>query len=394
MNRYFADFHIHVGISESGKWVKIPTSRQLTVRTILDTALQRKGLQIVAIVDAMSPWVQQDIGRLLEEGSLVAQAGGGYRYHNGVTLLLGAEIETCEETGGMCHSLLYLPDLPAMQELTKEMSRHIRNIGLSSQNAHMPLRQLASIARSHEALFVPAHVFTPHKSLYGACGPRMSSLLNDADIAAVTAVELGLSADTVMADRIRELWGFEFLTNSDAHSPEKIGREYNLLELASPSHSECALAFKRLAGRRLLENFGMDPRLGKYHQSCCEHCGTIFSASPIQPTCPSCGCAKLVKGVADRIEEIADAPDGLHPATRPQYRYQAPLYMLPGLGGKTLAKLVDQLGTEMELIHAVSLAEIERVGGRRVAAAMAAVRSGTATVQSGGGGIYGKVGLP
>ena len=76
MNRYFADFHIHVGISESGKWVKIPTSRQLTVRTILDTALQRKGLQIVAIVDAMSPWVQQDIGRLLEEGSLVAQAGG------------------------------------------------------------------------------------------------------------------------------------------------------------------------------------------------------------------------------------------------------------------------------------------------------------------------------
>ena len=68
--------------------------------------------------------------------------------------------------------------------------------------------------------------------------------------------------------------------------------------------------------------------------------------------------------------------------------------MLPGLGGKTLAKLVDQLGTEMELIHAVSLAEIERVGGRRVAAAMAAVRSGMAKVQSGGGGIYGKVGLP
>ena len=167
-----------------------------------------------------------------------------------------------------------------------------------------------------------------------------------------------------------------------------------MLELAAPSYEECVLAFKRRAGRRVLENFGMDPRLGKYHQSCCGQCETIFSASPIQPTCPSCGCTKLVKGVADRIEEIADAPDGLHPATRPPYRYQAPLYMLPGLGGKTLAKLVDELGTEMELIHAVSLAEIQRVGGRRVAAAMAAVRNGTATVQSGGGGIYGRVGLP
>lgn len=394
MNRYFADFHIHVGISESGKWVKIPTSRKLTVRTILDTALRRKGLQIVAIVDAMSPWVQTDIQRLLEEGNLIPQTGGGYCYHNGVTLLLGAEIETCEDAGGMCHSLLYLPDLPAMQGLTRDMSRHIRNIGLSSQNAHMPLRQLAGIARVHEALFVPAHVFTPYKSLYGACADRMSTILRETDAEVVSAVELGLSADTVMADRIRELWGFEFLTNSDAHSPEKIGREYNLLEIASPSHSECALAFKRKDGRRVLENYGMDPRLGKYHHSCCEKCATIFPASLVQPTCPCCGGTKLVKGVADRIEEIADVSNDLHPPTRPQYHYQTPLYMLPGLGSKTLAKLVDELGTEIELSHTASLDEIRRVGGKRSAVAIAALRAGTATVQSGGGGTYGKVGLP
>ncbi len=245
MNRYFADFHIHVGISESGQWVKIPTSRRLTVRTILDTALQRKGLQIVAIVDSMSPWVQQDIGRLLDEGGLTLQSGGGYLYHNGVALLLGAEIETCEEGGGMCHSLSYLPDLAAMEEFSREMSRYIRNIGLSSQNAHMPLRKLAGIARSHEALFIPAHAFTPHKSLYGTCARRMEEVLSEADIASSAAVELGLSADSEMADRIRELWEFEFLTNSDAHSPEKIGREYNLMELASPSYAECALAFRR-----------------------------------------------------------------------------------------------------------------------------------------------------
>jgi PHP family Zn ribbon phosphoesterase len=112
------------------------------------------------------------------------------------------------------------------------------------------------------------------------------------------------------------------------------------------------------------------------------------------PFCPNCGGKKLVKGVADRIEEIADVAADSHPPTRPAYHYQVPLHMLPGLGSKTLDKLVDVLGTEMELIHAVPLAELERVGGRRAAAAIAAVRSGTATVQSGGGGIYGKVGLP
>ena len=394
MNRYFADFHIHVGISEAGQWVKIPTSRNLTVRTILDTALQRKGLQIVAIVDAMSPYVQQDIQRLVDEGSLTLQSGGGYQYHNGVALLLGAEIETCEAVGGMCHSLLYLPDLPAMQALSREMSQHISNIRLSSQNAHMPLRQLAGIARSHEALFVPAHAFTPHKSLYGACTGKMAAVLSDTDIAGISAIELGLSADTAMADRIRELWGFEFLTNSDAHSPEKIGREYNLLELAAPSYAECAQAFKRLNGRRVLENFGLDPRLGKYHQSCCERCETIFAAALDTPLCPNCGGKKVVKGVADRIEEIADVAADSHPPTRPTYHYQVPLHMLPGLGSKTLNKLVNELGTEMELIHAISLAEIERVGGRRAALAIAAVRTGTATLQSGGGGTYGKVGLP
>ena len=394
MNRYFADFHIHVGISEAGQWVKIPTSRNLTVRTILDTALQRKGLQIVAIVDALSPYVQQDIQQLIDEGGLTLQSGGGYQYCNGVALLLGAEIETCEAGGGMCHSLLYLPDLPTMQALSREMSRHIRNIGLSSQNAHMPLRQLAGIARSHEALFVPAHAFTPHKSLYGACADRMTTILSETDIAGISAIELGLSADTAMADRIRELWGFEFLTNSDAHSPEKIGREYNLLELVAPSYDECALAFKKQQGRRVLENFGMDPRLGKYHQSCCEQCETIFAAALNTPLCPNCGGKKLVKGVADRIEQIADAVTGCHPPARPRYNYQAPLHMLPGLGSKTLDKLVNELGTEMELIHAVALTEIERVAGRRAALAIAAVRTGTATVQSGGGGTYGKVGLP
>lgn len=391
MNRYYADFHIHVGISESGHWVKIPTSRRLTVRTILDTALQRKGIKIVGIVDALSPWVQEDIQRLVEEGALVLQTGGGYLYHNGVSLILGAEVETCEEGGGMCHSLSYLPDLEAMRNFSCEMSKYIRNIGMSSQNAHMPVRRLLEIAVSHEALFIPAHAFTPHKSLFGVCTRRLSALLNEKECSHISAIELGLSADTEMADQIKELWEVEYLTNSDAHSPEKIGREYNLMELENPSYEECALAFQRKNHRRVVENYGMDPRLGKYHHNCCDACSLIFEGSALNGGCPDCGSSKVVKGVSERIAEIADLPAGNHPESRPVYHYQTPLQMLPGLGGKTLDRLVEELGTEMNLIHQTPLPEIQRVGGRRAAAAIAAIRSGTATVQSGGGGVYGKV---
>lgn len=391
MNQYFADFHVHVGISESGRWVKIPTSRRLTVRTILETSLQRKGIQIIGIVDALSPWVQEDLGRLVSEGSLVLQSGGGYLYHNGVTLILGAEIETCEEGGGMCHSLVYLPDIDSMRRFSQEMSGHIKNIGMSSQNAHMPLRRLCGIARAHEALFVPAHAFTPHKSLFGACTDRLSALLPEKEFSSIAAIELGLSADTEMADQLGELWQFQFLTNSDAHSPEKIGREYNLLDLEAPSHDECALAFRKMKGRRIAGNFGMDPRLGKYHRSACDKCGRVFEDEMVNEACPACGSRKVVRGVAERIAAIADVPAGQHPEDRPPYHYQVPLQMMPGLGGKTLERLVDHFGTEMNLIHRVPEAEIVRIAGKRAAGAIAGVRGGTALVKSGGGGTYGRI---
>ena len=393
MNRYFADFHIHVGISEAGRWVKIPTSRQLTVRNILETAWRDKGLQIVGIVDALSPWVQTDLAGLIAEGSLEPQSGGGLLYKKSLTLLLGAEIETYEEGGGLCHSLLYLPDLAAMQQLTDEMSRHIRNIGLSSQNAHMSLRKLAEIVRRHQALWVPAHVFTPHKSFYGSCASRLTEILSDRDIESITAIELGLSADSAMADRIHELWQFEFLSNSDAHSPEKIAREYNELQLPAANYAECALAFRRQSGRRILANYGLDPRLGKYHQSCCERCATIFAAETKPLQCPACGSHRLTRGVSDRIAEIADADSELHPESRPTYHYQVPLHRVPGLGARTLAKLIGELGTEMELIHTTPLSEIERVGGTRLARAIGSIRAGEAGMISGGGGTYGKISL-
>lgn len=392
MREFFADLHIHVGCSEAGQWIKIPTSRRLTVRNILEEAACRKGMQIIGIVDALSPLVQQDLRRLAAEGKLTLNSGGGYVYLEQTVLLLGAEIETAEEGGGLSHTLVFLPDLDLMSEFSQYMSSHIRNINLSSQNAHMPLGKLIDIAAGFDAMIIPAHVFTPHKSLYGSAADRLSRILSDSQIACLSAVELGLSSDAFLADRIAELRNFTFVTDSDAHSLEKIAREYNLFLLERASFQDIRDALLRKGGGRVLANFGLDPRLGKYHRTLCESCGYVErQKGECSAHCPVCNSTKIIKGVFDRIEEIADTAAVAHPDFRAPYRYQIPLEFIPGLGKKQLEKLLGAFGTEMNVIHRATHEAIRQVVGDKLAAAIIAGREGTAEIVAGAGGIYGRV---
>lgn len=392
MQQYFADFHVHIGISESGKWVKIPTSNRLTLRNILHEAAKRKGMEIVGIVDALSPLVREDLDRLLAEGLIALDSQGGYRFLDKLTLILGAEIETTEPDGGSAHTLVFLPEVTLMKEFAGVMSKHIRNISLSSQNAHMTLNELVRIAASFEAVIVPAHVFTPHKSLYGSCTSRLTHMLGDREIAALTAIELGLSADTFMADRIAELSEFTFLTNSDAHSLDKIAREYNVLSLETASFQECVYAFTRQKGRSVIANYGLDPRLGKYHRTFCTACDYLDpTGGSFTGCCPKCGSLKIVRGVFDRIEAIADSQMPRHPAHRPLYRHQVPLSFIPGIGKKALEKLLAAFGSEMQIIHHASNDAISAVIGESAAKAIVKARSGSVDITAGGGGVYGRL---
>lgn len=389
MQSYFTDLHIHVGISETGKWIKIPTSRMLTVRSILEASLTRKGLGIIGIVDAMSPLVLQDIKALMAEGLLKELSGGGYRYKDQLTLLLGAEIETREEGGGLAHTLIYLPNISSMEEFSQYMAKYIRNINLSSQNAHMPLGKLVSIAGAFSAAIIPAHVFTPHKSVYGTCTKRLEYILSDKQLSMLSAIELGLSADTLLADRIEELAEFTFLTNSDAHSLDKIAREYNAFLLAQPTYQECLMAFTRKDGRQVKANYGLDPRLGKYHRTLCTTCETVFTQ--YYALCPHCGSSKLIKGVWERIQEISDRELPRHPSHRPPYYYQVPLQFIPGIGKKKLEKLLNECGSEMQVMHQADENELQSIVGQEIAGMIIQARKGNILISAGGGGVYGRV---
>ena len=122
----------------------------------------------------------------------------------------------------------------------------------------------------------------------------------------VPAIELGLSSDTFLADEISELETKTFLTNSDAHSLPKIAREYNKILVDGISFKELMMAIKNEGGRKILANYGLDPKLGKYHRTFCEKCGKQIEGEAPVLHCNDCDSSNITMGVFDRIEIIKD----------------------------------------------------------------------------------------
>lgn len=395
MDQYFVDLHVHIGRTNSGRPVKITASRDLTFGNIVKECAHRKGIQVVGIIDAGSPAVQEDIRELISYGELREIPGGGLAYTRGetsMTAILGAEVETTEHGGEGFHVLCYFPFLGLIEEFSRWLSGYQTNVTLSSQRARLSFAQLWEQVQELGGIVIPAHAFTPHKGMYGCCCRSIKEVL-PAGAGGIAGLELGLSADSWFADHLAELGPVSFLTNSDAHSLPKIGREYNLMVLAEPSFEELVLALKGREGRRIIKNFGLDPKLGKYHRTYCLVCEDTVKLPPPVFTCPRCGAAgnKVVNGVLDRLKSIADSQEPQSPPGRPPYQYQVPLQFLPKVGAKTLDKLLASFGTEMAVLHRVPGEDLARVAGESVAGMIIAARAGELSVIAGGGGRYGKV---
>ena len=199
-------------------------------------------------------------------------------------------------------------------------------------------------------------------------------------------MNFGLSADTDYADRIRELANKKFLTNSDAHSLPKIAREYNTFEMENISFE----SFKKVLGYEdkiqngdnklnyIVCNNGMYSRLGKYNKTYCDMCECVSEIE--DGKCKKCGSKKIVKGVEDRVLEIADG-ESISPKNRPKYMYKIPLEYIPKLGKKTKEKMLEFYGTEMNILNKVSIKNIEENFGKQIAKNIEITRNGNITIE-------------
>ncbi len=411
-----ADLHVHVARA-GGRPVKIAASPRLTLPGIIAESIERKGLDIVGIVDAQSPPVLEELAGLEAAGELVPLPGGGLEVSSGgrrLLFVLASEVEADEPGIGPVHYIVFLPDLDAARGFSSFLEGRVTNVSLSSQRARVAGDELARWALRAEGFLVPAHVFTPFKGYFGQGGTDLGRSFSDQALEAVPAVELGLSADTDLADLVPSLAPFTYLTSSDAHSPETIAREHTAFARAGEPTAPRAgnggtgYDFARLArvirAGELLANYGLDPRLGKYHRAFCPKCGfTSNEEAAARRVCPACGRGGLVGGVYDRIRTIAgeaatvsvDAPaaGGRPRRARPPYVHTIPLRYLPGVGPATLRKLLGAFGTELDVLHRVPEEDLAAVAGERLAEAIVRARAGTESldITPGAGGRYGRL---
>ena len=191
-----------------------------------------------------------------------------------MVLIPGSELEIYDEyCKGPIHVLAYFKGLKELKSFSSWLSERVTNIHLSSQRIYAGGKELQQTVKSLGGLFIPAHIFTPFKSMYGK---GVSESLSEVFLPElIDAVELGLSSDTSMANGISELHGFPFVTNSDAHSLAKIAREYNSITMENPSFKELGRHLKGEGGRKVAANYGLDPLLGKYYETTCSSCGVI-----------------------------------------------------------------------------------------------------------------------
>lgn len=387
MQFFDVDFHIH-GKYSGG------VSSEMTLPTIAEQA-ELKGLHLVGTGDATNPrWLKH-----IKE-NLSAVFDGVYSIPNSRTrFLVTAEVEDNKRV----HHLIILPSVEAAEQLYDYLKKYSSDIDEDGR-PHLRINAAEVVDYVTEAggLVGPSHAFTPWTSVY----KEYDSLKEcyGSSISKIKFLELGLSADTYMADRIPELQDITFLSNSDTHSPwpHRLGREFNRIRVQELSYTELKKAFEFQGGRGFVLNVGLNPKEGKYHLTACTRCFLRFRYSDVvrfKMRCPECG-GIIKKGVLDRVEELAVWKTPKHPWHRPPYLHIIPLAevisLVAGISTISSAKVRDRwsrlvsfFGTEINVLIDSDVDEIRKIDSE-VAEVIGGFRSGKITYVSGGGGQYGR----
>lgn len=380
-----SDLHIHSKYSAA-------TSPRMDLATLAKEA-SRKGVQLLGTGDCLHPkWLSA-----IQE--LDAKDGLFYFKDNeaGTNFVLTVEVEDARRV----HHLLILPSIAKVEELYESFCKYSTDIDSDGRpTLRLSGEEIAEHAKDVEALIGPCHAFTPWTALY-AYYNSLHECYGDLS-GYVSFLELGLSADSSYADRIKGLHTLTFLTNSDAHSPSpiRLAREFNRFLVQDMTFDELKAAIAREGGRKPVLNVGLPPKEGKYNESACIRCYKHYSLREALIMKWRCACGGMIKkGVHDRVNELADC-DGTPPEHRPPYMHLIPLAEIIGLAvgksasSKTVTEIWESLlakfSTEVNVMVDTALEELrEVIRDDRVVEAIRAFRAAKIGVIPGGGGKYG-----
>jgi len=322
---------------------------------------------------------------------------------NGTRFILSTEVEA----EGRVHHLLYFPSFPSVLDFKERINSKSKNLETDGRpNISMSGEELAQIAKDVDALIGPSHAFTPYTAIYAYCDTLEDCYGDMADY--VSFVELGLSADSYFADKIKELHRLTFLTNSDCHSPHpvRLGREFNRFEVKDATFNEIKKAILRIDGNKPVLNVGLPPQEGKYHETACRKCYTHYEIKDALRRHWKCSCGGRIKrGVKDNINEKADFTEPQHPDHRPEYVHLIPMaeIITKAVGQrnpftqtvtKRFNELVDVFGSEINVMLEADISEVAKVTAPAITEAIQAFRDKKVIIIPGGGGEYGKIELP
>lgn len=408
--QFIADLHIHSHYS-------MATSKQCDPDNLCVWAA-RKGLNVVGTGDFTHPGWRAE----LREG-LVDAGNGLYRLSKqrrarligdawgldleSVYFILSAEISSIYKRGGKTrkiHNLVMVPSFNAAERICARLSS-IGNLAADGRPIlGLDSRDLLELCleECEDVMFVPAHIWTPHFSLFGSkSGFDAVEECFDDLVGHITAMETGLSSDPPMNWRLSALDRFALVSNSDAHSPANLARESNLFDCELSYHAiRNALRGNSSGFIGTLEFF---PEEGKYHYDGHRKCGVRWSPSETKAhggICPVCG-RPVTQGVLHRVDILADRPEGVHPEAARHFERLVPLrsVIAAALGTseqsaaveRVYQSLIRSVGPELVILRTAPLDVIKAEAGALVAEGVRRVREGQVIVVPGFDGEYGKV---
>lgn len=406
--KMISDLHIHSRFS-------MATSKEGTPEN-LDFWARKKGISLIGTGDFTHPvWREELKERLVSEGNGLYRLRDAYVKEEsrkfpgeGTRFVVSGEISSIYKKNGKTrkvHNVILLPSLEAADAMAQRLEKigniHSDGRPILGLDSHDLLEMMLDVCP--EGILIPAHIWTPHFSVLGAKSGFDSVEECFEELAPyIHALETGLSSDPAMNWRISKLDRYQLVSNSDAHSPSKLGREANLLDIDC-SYEGLYRAIQ--TGEGLEGTVEFFPEEGKYHFDGHRKCGVSLSpveAERLGGICPVCG-KKLTMGVDHRVEQLADRAEGFVKKDGKKYESLVPLpeVISACMGYSTASKkvqgcfeqMIQTLGTEFDILRNVPSEDIKSCAGERIAEGIENVRTGNVKRIPGYDGEYGKIEL-